>query len=56
VGNARLLSSESSDQAACELLDSPKGIAFLDHYLLRERDESYGEMFRQTANWLGIRE
>jgi putative transposase len=26
------------------------------HYLLRDRDGSYGEKFREAANWLGIRE
>jgi putative transposase len=26
------------------------------HYLLRDRDGSYGERFREAANWLGIRE
>jgi len=26
------------------------------HYLLRDRDGSYGEKFHQTASWLGIRE
>ena len=26
------------------------------HYLLRDRDGSYGEKFRETASWLGIRE
>ena len=25
-------------------------------YLLHDRDGSYGETFRQTANWLGVRE
>ena len=26
------------------------------HYLLRDRDGSYGENFQETASWLGIRE
>jgi len=26
------------------------------HYLLRDRDGSYGEKFQETASWLGIRE
>jgi len=26
------------------------------HYLLRDRDGSYGERFREAANWLGIQE
>jgi len=26
------------------------------HYLLRDRDGSYGEQFHKTASWLGIRE
>jgi putative transposase len=26
------------------------------HYLLRDRDGSYGEKFHEAASWLGIRE
>jgi putative transposase len=28
----------------------------IPRYLLRDRDGSYGERFREAANWLGIRE